>query len=467
MLEPKQTHDLLSSILAQAKKVAPGADVFLSLEGLRSGNIRFARNEVTSTGEVEESRLTVTVARGKRHASVEVNQLDAASVRAAVERAERMAAVLAEDPEWLPLLPAQRYLTAGKTHDAATERLGAAERAQAAAEAMDAASAKDLVMAGFLEHHATSRSIASTAGISAHHAATRAELTITARTPDGSGSGWGATVGTAFAELDPAAASRRAQEKARRSVKPRRLEPGRYTVVLEPAAVGELLSFLVEALDARRADEGRSFFSRRGGGTRLGERIAGEQITLRSDPTDPRTPGPVFDHDGVPIEPTTWIDRGVVSALRYSRYWAAKQGKRPTGHSRSVLLAPGSPEGQAGQGPAGQGQAAQGQAGPESRAALLAGVDRGVLITRFWYTRWLDPQALLITGLTRDGVFLIENGEITAPVNNFRFNESPVTMLKNADRLAAAVERVPGDGAIRVPALRTHEFNLASISDAV
>jgi len=214
-------------------------------------------------------------------------------------------------------------------------------------------------------------------------------------------------------------------------------------VVLEPAAVAELTGFLLWALNARSADEGRSFFAKPGGGNRIGETIFGPSVTLRSDPTDVALEAMPFDGEGLPSPAVSWIDKGKLTGLVYSRYWAHKQGKVATGRPQGWQLL----------------------GGTTPRADLLKGVKRGVLITRFWYTRWVDPQSVLITGLTRDGVFLIENGEIVAPVNNFRFNESPVTMLKNVEAMSAA--EVSPDGGMRAPALRTSEFNLASISEAV
>jgi predicted Zn-dependent protease len=213
-------------------------------------------------------------------------------------------------------------------------------------------------------------------------------------------------------------------------------------VVLEPAAVASLLLFLRSSLDARRADEGRSFFSKAGGGTRIGEKLFPEAITLRSDPTDAQLAVAPFDREGLPLQPTAWIEKGTVRALTYGRYWAQKQGKPATGQPDGWIL----------------------DGGTASREELVKGVARGVLITRFWYLRWIDQQTVLATGLTRDGVFLIENGAVTRPVNNFRFNESPVQMLARCDAMSPAVVT---EGGVRVPALRTHEFNLASISEAV
>jgi predicted Zn-dependent protease len=215
------------------------------------------------------------------------------------------------------------------------------------------------------------------------------------------------------------------------------------TVVLEPMAVTELLQFLSGSLNARRADEGRSFFSKAGGGTQVGEKIFGDAITLRSDPTDPTMPGPTFDGEGVPLAPTSWIDKGTLTGLVYNRYWAKKQGKQATGFPNRWALA----------------------GGTATRDELVKGVTRGVLITRFWYLRMVDPQAILVTGLTRDGTFLIEKGEIVAPVNNFRFNESPAALLANVEAMSRETARTSIGW--RVPAIRAASFNLASISEAV
>jgi predicted Zn-dependent protease len=236
-------------------------------------------------------------------------------------------------------------------------------------------------------------------------------------------------------------------DKAVQSASARAIDPGKYTVVLEPAAVANMLEFFVGALDARRADDGRSFFSKAAGATKLGEKLFPDAITFESDPMNPDTPSAPFDGDGLPLGRVAWVDKGVVSAFRYSRYWAAKQGKPPTGEHDCYLLR-------------------GGQA--ERQEDLYLGIKRGLLVTRFWYTRWLEPKAMSITGLTRDGVFLIEDGRVTGAVNNFRFNESPANVLASCDAMTKATIRVPTGGSVwRVPALRTHDFNMASVSAAV
>jgi predicted Zn-dependent protease len=334
--------------------------------------------------------------------------------------------------------------------DGKTDVLPASVRAAAAEVAVRSAKEKGQVAAGFYTHGTTGSGLANSAGLFAYHLHTHATLSLTARSTDGTGSGWAGAFSHRAADIDAATLAHTAIDKAARSMKPRRLEPGRYTVVLEPSAVAYLCGNLPGAMSARSADEGRSFFAKPGGGTRVGEKIFGDAITIRTNPADAEAPSAPFDGQGLPLGARAWIDKGTVTGLVYSRYWAKKQGKAPTGSPDVWHF------------PAGT---------AESTDALIKDVKRGVLITRFWYIRSVDPQTILFTGLTRDGVFLIENGEVAAPVNNFRFNESPVTVLKNADaftrQLVRAVMPEGRAGRYRVPAVRTHEFNLASISDAV
>lgn len=422
------------------RRVPKGADATVSLRVERRGNTRFARSEITSSADVERLTLSVTVQFGKRSASAQVNQTDDHSLDEVVSRAARMAKLAPENPEAMPALGRQTYLAA-KASDGATAKLSPAARAKAAGAAIAAGDTAKLAIAGFYEHSVTQRALATSAGLWATHESTDASFSCTARTADGTGSGWAETSSHRARDVDPAALAAIAVDKAAKSAAPKRLDPGRYTVILEPAAVADLLSFLVRSLGARRADEGRSFFAKPGGGTRVGEKLFPEHVSLASDPLDAATGGSPFDGEGLPLEPTTWIDKGVVKALTYGRYWASKHDKKPTGSPNGWTLA----------------------AGKASRDELLKGVKRGVVITRFWYLRDLDPQTILVTGLTRDGTFLVENGAIVGPVNNFRFNESPIQMLAKSD----AVGTPWITSGMRVPALRTHEFNLASISEAV
>jgi predicted Zn-dependent protease len=316
------------------------------------------------------------------------------------------------------------------------------ERAAVAARAISAADAQKVQIAGFLTRAGRAEVLRSSTGLSASHRETEAAYTVTARTPDATGSGWAGRELHRAADLDDLALSRTAIDKAVRSARPRQIPPGKYTVILEPQAVAEMLAYLMGSMDLRSVDEGRSYFT-----GKVGAELFASMVSLQSDPTNPETPGATFDHEGMPLRPQTWIDAGRVKELSVSRFWAAKKGASPTGHHHVFRLGGGRAQG---------------------IEELVAGTKRGLLVTRFWYTRMLEPQTVMLTGLTRDGLFLVEDGKVTMPVTNFRYNESPITVLKNVDAMTRSTTRTPsGSGVWHVPALRTHEFTMASPSAAV
>jgi predicted Zn-dependent protease len=199
--------------------------------------------------------------------------------------------------------------------------------------------------------------------------------------------------------------------------------------------------------DARQADEGRSFLSKKGGGNKIGEQVYDPRVEIWSDPWDPEAAVYPWDEDGLPREKTPIIEKGKVSFLQYSRYWAQQKGKRAVGQPGNLIMA----------------------GGDKSTADMIKGTEKGILVTRTWYIRMVDPQTVLLTGLTRDGTFYIENGEIKYPVKNFRFNESPVIMLNNIEELGKPV-RVGDDESpfvMMIPPMKLRDFTFTSLSDAV
>ena len=443
-----------------------------------SGNTRFAGNEITTAGGTTDTTVTVTSAFGTRAASAQTNVLDDAGLRRAVELSERLAKLAPEDPEYMPMLGEQRYADvngyAQRTADLTPEararavqrvlegvRTAAGARAGVASPAAGGSAAAplrpdDLFVAGFLEASAgVSQAVATSKGLFAYFPGTAANLSVTVRTPDGTGSGYAGTGATDWGLIDPAALGRRAAEKSVASRNPVAIEPGQYTVILEPQAVSDVLPLLMGSFAARSSDEGRSAFSTKGGGTKLGQKIADERVTLYSDPADPDLLAQPFDQEGLPVSRTVWIERGVLRSLAYSRYWAKQKGVPATGGASG-----GNFFGFAG-GPAG-GLKVIG--GTKSVDELVADVRRGILVTRFFYIRFLDQRTVMVTGLTRDGTFLIENGKITKSIKNLRWNESPLFMLNKLEDVGRA-ERVAA-GTV-VPALRVRDWNFTSLSDAV
>jgi predicted Zn-dependent protease len=429
--------------------------------GMR-GNTRFAVNQVSTAGDNYDAVVVVRSVFGTRAASATTNKLDDASLRAVVQRAEALAKLAPEDPESLPELGAQQY-GESRTWSDATASLDPAGRARAVKAVASAAQAAGLTATGYMETGAESFAVANSKGLFAYRRDTSSSMTTTVRTADGTGSGWAGAQHHDWTKIDPAALGARAIDKARRSANPVAIEPGRYTVVLEPTAVGNLVQLLAGSLNARNADEGRSFFSKPGGGNKVGMKVVDERVTIVSDPMDPEAPSAQFSGDGLPLGRRVWVENGVVKTLAYDRYWAQKQGVQPNAG------------GGGGFGGGGFGGGIGGfrmSGGDASVEDLVAGTERGLLVTRLWYIRPVDQRTILFTGLTRDGTFLIENGKITRAVKNLRWNESPIFLLNNLEamgrpvRVSASEDGSPG-AAVVVPPIKARDFNFTSLSDAV
>ncbi len=430
----------------------------VSINSGARGNTRFAENQISTAGDNSNTTVVVRSVIGRKIGSASTNRLDDAGVKAVVELSERLARLSPDDPELMSELGPQEYQE-GLGWSDSTAGLDPALRAAAVTKITDQARALGLVSTGYLETRATAQAVANSKGLMAYGRDTDVAFTTTVRTPDGAGSGWAGGASNAFSRIDPAALGARAVDKAKRSVGAVAIEPGRYTVVLEPTAVGNLLQLLTGAMNARNADEGRSFFSKPGGSNKLGEKVVDERVTIISDPFDPDTLGNPFTGEGLPTKQVVWIENGMVKNLNYDRYWGMKQGKEPT------------PAGGGG-GFGGGGGGIKMLGGTETLESLIAGVERGILVTRFWYIRGVDPRTILFTGLTRDGTFLIEKGKIARAVKNFRFNESPVIMLNNLEAMGrpervSATESGNAGAAVVVPPLRVRDFNFTSLSDAI
>jgi predicted Zn-dependent protease len=412
-------------------------------------NTRFAVNQISTGGDSFDSVVTVISKFGKRSGASSTNRLDDDGLKAAVQMSERVAKLSPEDPEAMPELGPQTYQSAVNWSDA-TASLDPATRATAVKKIADPAKAASLVSTGFMEAITGAVAIANNKGLFAYNRSTSSVLTTTVRTADGTGSGWAGYTHHDWSRIDPSALGARATQKAKTSVNPVAIEPGRYTVVFEPTAVGNLVQFIARSLNARAADEGRSFFSLPGGKNKIGEKIVDERVTIVSDPYDPDVAGSPFSGDGSPTKRVVWIENGVVKNLDYDRFWAQKQNRAPTGAGGSIRMS----------------------GGTASLDDLIRSTQRGLLVTRFWYLRPVDARTILYTGLTRDGTFLIENGKITKPVKNLRFNDSPVFMLNNLEalgvpeRVSASEGGEPGQ-AIMVPPIKVRDFNFTSLSDAV
>jgi predicted Zn-dependent protease len=444
MMSEADARTLAQKILGLSKAGA----CTVSIGGGEGKHVRFAQNRATTSGAPSSRSVSVESSYGQRSGSASGSDLSDAGLLALVRAAEDVAQRAPENPEFMPPLGPQAYAPtaafASATRDATPEQLAAA-----VAPVMREAAAKNLQSSGYLELGAGFSALATSNGLFAYDQATNALHTVTARTSDGTGSGWAGSTHVDFTKLNAPALGSVAIDKAIRSQQPHPLEAGRYTVLLEPSAVSDLVGILVGGeFDQRSADEGRNFATRKGGGSLLGEKVFGGNVTIYSDPADPLVPGAVYSDDGLPTKKTMWVENGMLRNLQCGRYWAQKSGRAPVPSPTTLTMA----------------------GGPTSTADMIRNVRRGLLFTRFWYIREVDPQTVLLTGLTRDGVFLIEHGAITRPVHNFRFNESPVAMLSKVLALGPSVRTYGEEGAgipVSMPPLLVDDFTLSSTSDAV
>jgi len=443
MLSQREARNLIDKVIGASKLPQCQVDVTWTEDAF----IRFANNGITTSGYRITQQIAVnSVTEDKREGSAVITEWTDEALLRGVRQAEDLARISKPNPEDMPALGPQKYLTLSNYDDGAAAARGDMMIPHVKA-VIESAKAGQLTAAGFIQRSANAVAVGNKAGLLGYHTYTDCSLTNTMRTAGGASSGWASQTSVSLKDLNGETVGRRSAEKAARGAgKKRNLDPGKYTVILEAAGVSDLMGILAGNFGARSAEQGQSFLSKQGGGTHLGEKMFPEFVTLRSDPLDTRLATTPWGPSLLPNERIPWIDKGVVKNLYYDRYWASKAGKEPTPAPGNVVL-----DGQA-----------------HTLDELIASVERGLLVTRLWYIRTLQPQTLQMTGLTRDGVFLVEKGKVTDPVTNFRWNESPVRVLQNT-RMLSQPSRAQGSewGASVVPAIVVDDFNLASVSDAV
>lgn len=442
ILSKDEAQALMKKVLSYSK----ADECEVNLNGTDRGNIRYARNEVTTSGRITQSTLAVSSAYGKKLGVATINEFDDASLEKVVRRAEELAQLAPENPEYVSILGPQQYNNP-ITYIPATAAITPKLRSDLVAQSLQVAKDNKVVAAGFLEDNTSYAAMMNSKGLFAYNASTNVAFSITVRTQDGKGSGYATKGYNDISKLDTKAATQIATDKAILSAGAKAIEPGKYTVILEPTAAAVLVERLIFGLDARQADEGRSFMSLPGGSSRLGEKLVDERVNFYSDPLNPELPTSTWNGDGRPQEKISWIEKGVVKNLSWGRYWAEKKGAKAIPGPDAVIM----------------------EGGTKTLDEMIKGTKKGILVTRLYYIRDVDPQSLLLTGLTRDGTFYIENGKIQYPVKNFRFNESPVIMLNNLEELGK-VERTVSDESnanYLLPPMKIRDFTFTSLSDAV
>ncbi len=424
----------------------------VNIDSAHTANLRYAANMVTTSGSVANTTVHITSANGKKTGSVSTNDLSDDGLSRAVKRAEEIASLAPDNEELMPpLADKPKYLRSAQFDEASADTsYAASERAKVADKAIKAAKAREFIAAGFLETTVSRFALRNSKGLFVNDQKTRTTFSTTMRNEDGSSSGWNKRASQAIARLDSDRAITRAADKCAAWASPKEMDPGVYKTILEPSAAADLIQHFLWSLDAREAEEGRSAFSRPNGGTALGEELVNPKVHLYSDPNHPIVPSGIYGSNGLANEQIDWVKDGKITNFERNRYWAQKTGKKVVPGPSNMIME-------------GGGQL------PEDFMATAK--PEGLLITSFWYIRDVDNQTLLKTGLTRDGLFWVENGEIKHGVMNFRWNESPIAVLKNVTDMSKAVVTAPRDGwdgiPMLIPMLVLSGFNYSSLSDAV
>jgi PmbA protein len=407
---------------------------------------RFANSTIHQN--VAEHGVTVSIrtVMDRRTARITTNRVDQDSLRSAVEDCLSLASSQPKDPQLLPLPGRQSYRKINR-FTPATATFSAEDRARAVKRTCDLADKSGQVAAGIFSSGQTQSLQANSRGLLATHRQTQAEFSVTMQ--QGSAASWAKANSADVRQFDPISLAKIASDKVARAQDPVELAPGNYTVILEPAAVLDLIGFLFYDFSATAVSDKRSCFS-----GRLGKQLLGKNITITDDVYHPEQLGAAFDGEGLARQRVTLVDQGVIKNLVYSRRSAKKAKTKPTGHGFAM--------------PNEYGEAPMNlvvAGGKSSLPEMIASTDRGLLVTRLWYIREVDPYEKIMTGMTRDGLFLVENGKVGKAVRNFRFNQSILEMLKNVELLGPS-HRATAEESFEmiVPPMKVTQFHMSEVT---
>jgi len=421
----------------------------VTIEAESDALTRFANNTIHQHVAEQGLAISIRAVADGRTARATTNKSDDESLRRVAASALELARHQPKNPDLLPMAgasprgaakPVRRYF-------ASTAAATPADRARVVAAVCKAARREGHTAAGIFSSGANATAIANSRGLFVCHTQTQADFSITAM--DGDSSGWAKASAPNLADVDPHALAHRAMEKARLSRQPREIKPGRMTVILEPAAVLDLVGFLFYDFAGTAVLDHRSCFN-----DRIGKQLMGPKINIWDDVYHPLQNGAPFDGEGQPRQRVQLVEGGVPKRLVYSRATAKKMKAKPTGHTLPL--------------PNEWGEAPMNlvvEGGDAPLEKMVASTDHGVLLTRVWYVREVDPYEKVMTGMTRDGTFLVENGRVTAGLRNFRFNQSVLEMLSNVEQLSPAV-RASGEESFDmvVPAMKIRNFHFTEIT---
>lgn len=435
------TREQFRALADRALEISSADDVSISLSDRGGGTTRFANNQITQNVDTRRQSLAITVAYENRRGSASTTDLSDDGLRDAVERAQQAARVSPPDPEYMPPLPPQTYpvLASLRTETAAA---GPARRLADAREAIIQCQGAGMSAAGIVETGVEAAGVANDKGLFAYEQRSEARFSVTATAEDSTG--WVSSASRSVDDLGVAERTRVAIEKAQRSARPGELPPGKYTVILEPAAVAGLVNSLLFSLNAKSYYRGTSALA-----GKLGQAIIDPRFSVQNRPDHPQLMGDGFNAAGLPTDYHTWIDRGILARLNYDRFTAREHGVEPSYSPDAVHMSAADTAG----------------AALSTIDDLLRGVSRAILVTNFWYIRSVNPADLTLTGMTRDGTFLVENGEIVGGVLNFRWHDSPLRVLNAIEAYSRPMDATSQESDKKLlPALRVADFNFTSVT---
>ena len=440
LINQKEALALIEFAISQSQ--ADG--IFVSLCASETALSRFSENQISQNIRKNTFSLTLTSYFGKRSASASTTELDQDAIAQTVKRAEDLARIAPEDPEWVELLPSQTYSDRLPAFDQATATLSPLKKGEIIQQVCSLAKNSGVNGSGTLSTKVSLNALGNSAGLRGCDRTTEADFSFTARI--GNGSSWNRCTAWSIEHLPIIELTEKVIERAIASRNPQTIEPGDYTVIFEPWAFASLFLWVIWNLDARAADEGRSFMSCSDDsgspvGNKVGEQLFNPIIQVQRNAAHPLLQGGRFFGNGLSNEDLDIIKDGIPQTLSYSRYWAKEQSKEPTGAMSPIVMT----------------------GSDQTVADLIASTERGILVSRAWYVRYVNLRTLEVTGMTRDGTFLIENGKISHPIKNLRFNQCLPEMLKNV----VAVTQAKRCGGSIIPGCKVENFHFSSITDSI
>jgi predicted Zn-dependent protease len=457
LISEEEALSLIESVIQQSQ--AEGVSV--SLDAEESALSRFSENQISQNIAKNRFSLTVTSYFGRRSASASTTELDREAMQRGlgdspherlhqeaiaqvVRRSEALARFAPEDPEWVELLSPQTYSERIPAFDRLTAELSPLARGEMIRQVCSLSQQSGVNGSGTLSTSLSLNAIGNSLGLRCCDRTSEADFSFTARQDNGSS--WNRSSGFSIQQLPIEELTVKTIERAIASRQPREIEPGDYTVILEPAAMSSLLPWVIWNLDARAADEGRSFMSRRDEsgqpvGNGVGEQLFSPILQVQRNPAHPLLQSGRFFGDGLPNSYLDIVEDGIPQTLSYSRYWAKQQDRQPTGGMYPLVMT----------------------GSDRTVADLIANTERGILVSRAWYVRYVNPRTLEVTGMTRDGTFAIADGQIAYPIKNLRFNQSLPQMLRDLE----AVSTPQRCGSSVIPGCKVNHFHFSSITDSV